>query len=298
MMPIDYEVPDAKKLRVIVDTDAACEADDPFAIAHALLCRKFLVRAVLAEHFAAPGSARRSYDEIRTVLDAMSLDLPVFPGEEGPLAATAEKGISEAASFIVEEALREGERPLFVLCLGALTNLARALGACPSIAGRMTVVWIGGRGYDAEAQAVREFNAGNDVQAANAVLGSGADIWQIPNDVYGSMRIGIAEIRRRISPCGRIGRHLYENLIRYNASPGAGWTAGESWTLGDSPAVGVALDPDCGRHYRREAPIVLPDTSYAFEPGRPAIRVYRSVDPRFVIEDFISKLSLAYGPGR
>lgn len=28
-----FEVRDEKKIRVIVDTDAACEADDPFAIA-------------------------------------------------------------------------------------------------------------------------------------------------------------------------------------------------------------------------------------------------------------------------
>ena len=34
-----FEVRDEKKIRVIVDTDAACEADDPFAIAHALLCQ-------------------------------------------------------------------------------------------------------------------------------------------------------------------------------------------------------------------------------------------------------------------
>ena len=36
-MPLKYQVPDDKKVRVIVDSDAACEADDPFAIAHALL---------------------------------------------------------------------------------------------------------------------------------------------------------------------------------------------------------------------------------------------------------------------
>lgn len=30
------KIPDEKKIRVIIDTDAACEADDPFAIAQAL----------------------------------------------------------------------------------------------------------------------------------------------------------------------------------------------------------------------------------------------------------------------
>lgn len=48
---LEYDVPGYKKLRVIVGTDAACEADDPFAIAHALMCRKFDVRAIFAEQF-------------------------------------------------------------------------------------------------------------------------------------------------------------------------------------------------------------------------------------------------------
>ena len=34
-----YTVQDFRKKRVIIDTDAACEADDPFAIAHALMSR-------------------------------------------------------------------------------------------------------------------------------------------------------------------------------------------------------------------------------------------------------------------
>lgn len=32
-----YKVAENKKIRVIIDTDAACEADDRFTIAHALI---------------------------------------------------------------------------------------------------------------------------------------------------------------------------------------------------------------------------------------------------------------------
>ena len=42
-MPFQYKVSEDKKVRVIIDTDAACEADDPFAIAHALMCQKEMV---------------------------------------------------------------------------------------------------------------------------------------------------------------------------------------------------------------------------------------------------------------
>ena len=294
---LKYIVPEYKRLRVIVDTDAACEADDPFAIAHALMCRKFDVKAISAEQFGGPETVKRSYDEIMTVLDAMDISVPVFMGEEGRLSDISGDDISPASKFLVEEAMRDDDRPLFVLCLGAVTNVASAIRRAPGIIPRMTVVWIGGQGYDSYTPDFREFNSGNDIDAANLVVSSGVELWQIPSDVYGSMRISLAEIQHRIYPCGKIGKHLFENMVDYNMSKHAGWTAGESWALGDNPAVGVAMDQNCGRFIYREAPVFNEDTTYTFEAGRPKIRVYTSIDPRFILEDLISKLQMIYGAG-
>lgn len=295
MMKLQYEVPDYKKIRVIVDTDAACEADDLFAIAHALLCKKFEMKAIFAEQFGAPETTKASFEEINTIIKAMNVHVPVFMGEEGKLSDVVGKDISPAAKFLIEEALKDDEKPLYVLCLGAITNVASALKNCPEITKRMTVIWIGGQNLDSQNPKFREFNSGNDIEAANLVVSSGVDLWLIPVNVYGTMHIGLAEIQRRIYPCGEIGKHLFENMVTYNMSQYAGWTAGESWSLGDSPAVGVALDQNCGQYVYREAPIFLEDTTYRFEAGRPKIRVYTSINSRFILEDFISKLELVYG---
>lgn len=237
-MPFQYKVSEDKKVRVIIDTDAACEADDPFAIAHALMCQKFDVRAIFAEQFNREGSTRQSYEEILTVLRAMKKEVPVFMGEETKISEKKQgEEVSPAADFLIEEAMRVDEKPLFVLCIGAITNVASAMMKKKEIAKHMTIVWIGGQGHAYSTPEVREFNAGNDVEAINYVLNSGVNFWQIPNDVYGKMRISLAEIERRIAPCGEIGRHLFENMETYNHSEHAGWTAGESWTLGDSPAL-------------------------------------------------------------
>lgn len=294
-MPLIYDVPDYKKLRVIIDTDAACEADDPFAIAHALMSKKLIVKAIFAEQFGTPDTTRLSYNEIMTVLDAMDMKVPVFMGEEGKLSDVEGKDISPAARYLIDEAMREDPLPLFVLCQGAITNIASAIKACPQIIKRMTVVWIGGQGHDNFTKEFREFNAGNDIEAANLVISSGVEFWQIPSNVYSTMQIGLAELQKKVYPCGKIGKHLFENMINYNMSEHAGWTAGESWSLGDSPAVGVALDPNCGQYVYREAPIFDEDTTYRFEAGRPMIRVYTSINSRFILEDFISKLELIYG---
>ena len=207
-------------------------------------------------------------------------------------AKTEDLELSEGVRFLIDEALREDEKPLYVLCQGAITNVAVAMKACPEIIKRMTVIWIGTHGEAPHKAPFREFNAGNDVTAANLVLSCGGDVWVVPSTVYTTINIGIAEIQRRILPCGKIGEHLFWNLVNYNNSEGAGWTKGESWSLGDSPAIALALNPDCGRYKYVPAPIVAEDTSSVTSYSRPMVKMYLDVDSRYILEDLIAKLEL------
>jgi len=290
MSEVGFDIPDYKKIRVIVDTDAACEADDPFAIVHALLSPKLLVKGVVAEHFNVAHSMEDSYNEILNIKQAMAVDFPAFMGQTGPLFQDA--FVSEGVDFIIKEALTDSPWPLFILCQGAITNVAMAVKSCPDIIGKATVIWIGTHGEAPCPAPFREFNAGNDIEAANLVLKSNIDLWLVPSQVYTTINIGIAEIKKRISPLGDIGKHLYENLISYNNSEGAGWTAGESWSLGDSPAVAIAINPGCGHYKMIKAPIVADDTSSVDDPNGRLIRQYIDVDSRYILEDLIAKLEL------
>lgn len=290
MSEVGFDIPDCKKIRVIVDTDAACEADDPFAIVHALLSPKLLVKGVVAEHFNVAHSMEDSYNEILNIKQAMAVDFPAFMGQTGPLFQDA--FVSEGVDFIIKEALTDSPYPLFILCQGAITNVAMAVKTCPDIIGKANVIWIGTHGEAPCLAPFREFNAGNDIEAANLVLKSNIDLWLVPSQVYTTINIGIAEIKKRISPLGDIGKHLYENLISYNNSEGAGWTAGESWSLGDSPAVAIAINPGCGHYKMIKAPIVADDTSSVDDPNGRLIRQYIDVDSRYILEDLIAKLEL------
>ena len=291
-MALGFDIPDYKKIRIILDTDAACEADDPFAIVHALLSPKLLVQGIVAEHFNEEGSMQRSYEEIMTILHAMEMEVPVFKGQPGKMAE--DEVPSEAVEFIRNEALREDTHPLYVLCQGAITKVALALKLYPEIKDKMRVIWIGTHGEAPRKAPFREFNAGNDLEAANLVLTSGVDLWLVPSLVYGTIHIGIAEIERRIKPCGAIGEHLYQQLIDYNMGPFAGWTQGESWSLGDSPAIALAINPACGKFKEIPAPVVAEDTSSEVDESRPIIRVYTEIDARYILEDMIAKLELHY----
>lgn len=292
-MKFTYGVPENKKIRVIIDSDTACEADDPFAIAHALLSPKLIVRAVIAEHFATAGSMQKSYEAIKQLTAAMGLEVNVLSGEEWPLNRTEK--MSEGVKFMIEEARSENSHPLYILCLGALSNIARALEEAPDIEKQITVVSIGGRSYDDSMRDFREFNFGNDVEAVNKVLKSQVSFWQIPVSAYASIRVGLAELQKKVAGCGKVGKYLFEQMVTYNQSEYASWTSGESWSLGDSPAVAVTIDPGCGDYKVIQSKWVNHDTSYTDNDKGRFIRVYDTIDSRYVLEDFFSKLELNYG---
>ena len=288
---LDFDVDDRKKLRVIIDSDTACEADDPFAIAYALMSPKLIVKAIVAEHFAQPGSMAKSREAALRVTRAMGSDIPVLCGEEGP----GETGApSEGVRFMIDEARRQDEHPLYVLCMGALTNAAWALREAPDIAGRLTIVTIGGHPYDMDEIPFKEFNFGNDPDAANQVLQSETAVWQIPSNVYGSIRVGLAELQEQVRPYGAIGQYLFDQMIAYNATPAAFWTQGESWSLGDSPSVAAVLHPACGRTVMQTVRHVNADTSYSPLSGARKILVYLDLDSRYLLGDFYAKLHLLY----
>lgn len=311
-----YQVPCNKQIRVIIDTDTYAEGDDHYAIVHALLTPKFDVVGIVAEQFGTRNfqdSMEKSFDEIKKLLDLMEItDVPVFRGEPAGLADETTPGASEGARFIVEEAMKEDERPLFVLNMGAITNLASAYLMNPEIGPRLTAIWIGGGPYG---KAIMDFNAGNDPAAANVVLASTMELWQIPMSAYTMMEVSFHELFERVKPCGAIGNYLVENLMRVNevecamnfdktpfgrmASKGAKTMiirSGEGWSLGDSPAVGVLITMQ-GRHMEnRKAQRIEPDGSYgAYIREDRWIRVYESIDSRVILEDMFAKLKYHFG---
>ncbi|MDO4647371.1 MAG: nucleoside hydrolase [Eubacteriales bacterium] len=293
-MNYHFTVPDYKKVRVILDSDTANEADDPFAIVHALLSPKMMVKGIVAEHYGEENSMEASYEAIQKLVAVMKNDTPVFRGEEFPF--SEEKASSEGVQFMIEEARKEEKYPLYILCMGALTNVARALQTAPDIAEKVTVVTIGGRPYtdcsDAFDDNFREYNFGNDVAAANTVLMSKAEIWQIPANVYSMVRIGIADLQLRLEACKETGKYLLRQLDEFNQTERAFWTTGESWSLGDSPSVTVVLDPTSGYYHVRQAYMVNEDTSYAEAIEGKKIRVYDYIDKHYLLSDFFAKLTL------
>lgn len=290
-----FKVPDERKIRLIINTDAKNEADDQFAIVHALLTQKFDIKTITAAHF---GTARtldsmeESYQEIKKIIKLMELDekISVTHGAKRALVDEKSPEISEGAKMIVEEAMKEDKHPLFAIFLGPLTDMASAYLMEPRIAERMTVIWIGGGRWP---DGGYEFNLQNDIHAANVVLKSGIQLWQVPMDVYFMMRVSFAELQIKVRPYGKIGEYLFQQLIEFNDNLDD-MSCGEHWSLGDSPAIGLLLDQNNFDYEEQYAPCIGEDMRYLHRENKHKIRVYKTVNTRFILEDMYAKLAINY----
>lgn len=265
--------------RVVVDNDWSGDPDGLVALAHHLLSPSNRVVAVTSSFLnpAFPGPAQRAEDgavlarELIEVIDGPQRP-PVFAGSEQPF---GEESTSEAADAIVRGAREDDELPLFVACGGPLTNVATALRDAPDIAGRFTLVWIGGA-LDGEAW---EYNRATDEAAAAFVLGlPGLAIHQFPLETYRRCAYSVAEAELDLGGSGRLGRWLW---TRFTNPPD--WVRiGGVWPLGDSPPLLVTA-------------LGLESSTCQVTPaqdGRAERRVYTDVDVRLIVGDLLAKLRL------
>lgn len=300
-----YQVPENKKIRVIIHTDCKNEADDQFALAHHLMTPKFLVKGIIAGHFEANHSlygegktAQASYDEVIKVLKLMGrmeeYENKVYLGVSKAMENESTILPSAGADFIIEEAMKEDPTPLYAVFQGCLTDLAYAILQKPEICERMTAVWIGGGTYPTGGF---EFNLLQDIPAANVVFTSQMPLWQIPENVYKQMEVSLAELQYRVQPCGEIGDYLFRQMVDFNNRMHffQSWPHGESWGLGDQGTVTVLLEENNRGNYDwLPAPRISNEMYYIHKQNNRPIRVYHTLDARFTLEDFYAKLAINY----
>lgn len=287
----DVVFPPAAKQRVIVNTDAKNEADDQYAIVQAVLTPSFDLHGIIPAHFGTGKSAtsmQDSYDETKLLLRLMGLEgaVRVEAGASHAMPDEATPVDSPGARLIIEEALKDDKRPLHIAFYGPLTDMASALRLEPQIEKRnLRVIWIGGGVWPSGG---REYNLSNDIHAANVVMKSTLEVWQVPRSTYRTMGVTYAELIEKVYPQGEIGKYLVEQLLEHNAKTRPEM---EYRSLGDSPCIGIILDPECGHFSWRPAPTFDEQMHYIHSGQYRPIRVYENVNTRFIHEDFFAKLA-------
>ena len=143
---------------VVIDTDAYNEIDDQFAISYALRSTdKMTVKAIYAAPFLNPRSEspadgmEKSYQEILKLLklaEREDMTENTFRGSDMFLTDENTPVDSDAARDLAARAKNyTSENPLYVIALGAITNVASALLMAPEIIDRIVIVWLGGHAW-------------------------------------------------------------------------------------------------------------------------------------------------------
>ena len=177
----NLSVPD-RMVDVVLDTDAYNEVDDQFAIAYLLNSRDRLnVKAIYAAPFFNINSSgpldgmEKSYNEILKILGIVDVKKNVFKGSGSFLENETTAVISDAAMDLAERVNNyTPENPLYVIAIGAITNIASAILLNPNVIENTVVVWIGGHAHHVDNTA--EFNMRQDISAARVVVKSGVPL--------------------------------------------------------------------------------------------------------------------------
>lgn len=281
-------------VRMVLDTDTFNEIDDQFALVYALISPKLNVEAVYAAPFLnsrsqGPGDGmEKSYEEILRILGKMGLESEGFSFKGSPdfLRDVNKPHSSPAARDLVGRAKQSSpEKPLYVVAVGAITNVASAILIEPSIIQNIVVVWLGGNGLAWPHQ--REFNFRQDLLASRTIFDSGVPLVQLPcTPVVTHFLTTVPEMERYLSGQGPTAEYLLEIFKNYHEDHFA-W----SKVLWDMTAVAWLINPDWLPSNLVHTPIVTDQYTFSHDASRHFMRSIYFVRRDPIFRDFFEKLA-------
>lgn len=286
------------KIRVVIDTDTYNEIDDVYALAYGLSVKnKIQVEAIYAAPFfngrvdSIADGVEHSYEQIQKILPMLhreDLKNQVYRGCVGYLKDEKTPQESPAVKNLIQLAQEtpDGEI-LYVACLAAITDVASALLAEPSIAKKIVVVWLGGHAYHFKDN--REFNLIQDVAAARVVFGSGVPMVQIPCwGVTSHLLTTEPELRQCLNGKSQIGTYLYDITCTIaKEQEGKCWSR-SIWDL--SVMMWLAGPERCMTQHLIRSPVVSYEGTYGEDHTRHMIMVVDWIDRDQVFADFFKVL--------
>ena len=282
---------------VVLDTDAYNEIDDQFAISYLLKWKEKLnTKAIYAAPFLNSNSVspkdgmEKSYDEIFKLLSLLDEKVDVFKGSEKYLDNENTPVISSAAQDLAERVKNYSpQNPLYVVAIGAITNIASAILLNPEVAQNSVVIWLGGHAL--HYHHTKEFNMYQDVAAARVVMQSGVPFVQLPcMGVVSNFTVSKPELEFWLKGKNALADYLAENTIKEAES----YAKGTAWTrvIWDVTAVAWLLNDSDRFMESRIIPTPVPtyDNFYATDYNSYPMRYVYNIKRDTLMTDLFRKL--------
>lgn len=283
---------------VVLDTDAYNEIDDQFAIAYLLRSKEKLhTKALYAAPFcngkaSSPAEGmEKSYHELLNILRLSGEETQVFKGSGKYLEDENTPVISDSARDLAERVNGYSpENPLYVVAIGAITNVASAILLNPKVSENAVVVWLGGHAHHYHDS--MEFNMMQDVAAARVVVKSGVPFVQLPcQGVVSAFTLSKPELACWLKGKNKLADYLTDITIREMEAE----TKRAVWSrvIWDVTAVAWLLNEGDRFMLSRIIPAPLPsyDNLYTQNHRGFPMRYIYSIKKDELLNDLISKLT-------
>ena len=288
----------AGKVDVVLDTDTFNEIDDQYALAYLIKSEEKLnLKAIYAAPFfnskakSAQDGMEKSYQEILNILTLLERDdlkAMVYRGSETFMPSETVPVLSEAASHLAELAMSySAEKPLYVIAIGAITNVASAILLQPEIVDRIVLIWLGGHGLHWPHNA--EFNLAQDVAGARIVFGCGVALVSLPcMGVVSAFTISGPELVHHLKGKNKLCDYLVDVTEKEALAHGGNST----WTrsIWDVTTIAWLLDESFMEVSLEHAPIPEYDHHFAMDPTRHLYKYVYHIHRDKLFEDLFRKL--------
>jgi purine nucleosidase len=283
-----------RTVRMVIDTDTFNEIDDQFAVVYALKSPENMkVEAFYAAPFyneLSTGPAdgmEKSYQEIIKIRKILGReDIPVYRGSTSYLQLEGQPVESEAARNLVERAMAsDPSDPLYVVAIGAITNVASALLMEPRIVERIVLVWLGGNAL--HWMDTREFNLEQDLHASRIIFDCGVPLVLVPcMGVATHLQTTLSEMRDYLKEEGPIGKYLYETYMNCKENH-----YGYSRVIWDISVIAWLNNPEWCPSALVHSPYISEDYRWSSDPHRHFIRCVQFIRRDDVFRDLFRRIS-------
>lgn len=284
--------PSKGKVNVVIDTDTYNEIDDQFAVVYALLSpEQMKVQAIYAAPYLNNRSVsprdgmQKSHEEILRLMGKLGIDPEglVYKGSEDFLKNRNRPLQSDATNDLITRAMAS-EGPLYVLTLGAPTNVASAILIEPEIINKIVVVWLGGKGLNWKT--AYEFNLKQDLLSSQVIFDSGVPLIQLPTEpVTSHLQTTVPELETYLKGQGAIGDYLIDIFKDYHKDHYA-----YSKIIWDISAIAYAVNPAWFQSEIRHTPILTDQVTYSFDNSRHFYRIVTFLHRDKIFGDMFRKI--------
>jgi inosine-uridine nucleoside N-ribohydrolase len=251
----------SKPIPVIFDTDIGNDIDDTWALGFLLKCPELDLKLAVGDRGRAPYRAKllaKFLQRVGRTDVPVGVGLDIKPKGEGRQAEWVKdydlksypgKVFEDGVQAIIDTIMKS-DRPMTLICVGPVPNIAEALKREPRIAQRARFVGMHGslrKGYDGQDKPVAEANVKCDPKACQAAFAAPWDITITPLDTCGLVALSGDKYRRVRDSRDPVASNIIANYGIWAAAgsaAGPGTVESRSSILFDPVAVYLAFRQD------------------------------------------------------